>query len=332
MAAKTGKTKRDAKCVYVISGKDKFLVATRCELLLDEVIDFEHRPMCLYEPRADEAAIADVLDELRTLPFCADRRVVLIKDAGDFISANREILEKYFDSPSPTGVLVLTVQTWHKNSRLAKKLPKIGSLINVEDIKSYHLLRYVSDYLEQKHDKLLSEPVARLMVELVGDDPGRLCREADKLAVYVGEQKRINALDVEKLIGYNRTFSAFAVIDAITAGDITEAIGRLRNMFAGDKSAEYTVVGAFAFHFRRMFRARCLLDEGVDPGRICKQLGIWANKPAFFSQLGKVSLEMIGQVLAELARIDYSVKTGRAQTKVAVEQLLLELDRMLNKS
>lgn len=327
MAVKAKKTKQNAKGICVIAGKDEFLVANQCETLVDELLTAEQRGLCLYQPKADEVALADVLDELRTLPFLADRRVVLIKDAGKFISANRETLEKYFDNPSPTGVLILAVQTWPGNTRLAKKLPKVGQLIKVTDITRRSLPRYVADYARREHSKDFGPGAAQLLVELAGDEPGRLCSEADKLAMYVGEKKNITVKDVEALIGHNRMFNAFAVIDAVTDGNIGAAVERLRNMFASDKQAEYRVVGAFAYHFRRMFKARALLDEGAGRNQMARQLGLWGNVDGFFAQLSRVSLEGIGGVLAQLARIDYLVKTGQTDVKIALEQLVLSLSK-----
>ena len=325
MAVESKKSKQSTKSICVVCGKDEFLVANQCELLLDELLTPEQRPMCLYQPKADEAVLADVLDELRTLPFLAERRVVLLKKAGKFISANRESLEKYFDDPSPTGVLIMTVGTWDKRTKLAKKLPKVGRLINVSGITRGRLPRYVADYARREHSKDFGPGAAQLLVELVGDEPGRLCSEADKLAMYVGEQKSITTDDVEKLIGHNRMFNAFAVIDAITVGNVAHAVERLRNMFATDKQAEYRVVGAFAYHFRRLFKARALLDEGAGRNQIARQLGLWGNVDGFFRQLSRISLEDIGGVLAQLARIDYLVKTGQTNVKIALEQLVLNL-------
>jgi len=332
MAVKGTKTKSDTKSICVIAGKDEFLVANQCEALVGELLTNEQRPMCLYQPKADEAAVADVLDELRTLPFLADRRVVLIKDADKFVSANREILEKYFDKPSPTGVLILAVASWPGNTKLAKKLPKVGRLIKVTNIARRSLPKYVADYARREHSKSFAAGAAQLLVELVGDEPGRLCSEADKLAMYISEKKSITIKDVEALTGHNRMFNAFAVIDAVTDGNVATAVERLRNMFASDRQAEYKVVGAFAYHFRRMFKAKALLDKGTNRNQVAGQLGLWNNVDGFFGQLSRVSLEEIGAVLSQLAQIDYLAKTGQTDVKVAVEQLVLSLVSALPKT
>ena len=84
MASKSKKSQSDYGCINVISGKDGFLVSTEVEKALASLLSEEERAMSLYQPRADNTEIAEVLDELRTLPFLAKKRVVLLKDADGF--------------------------------------------------------------------------------------------------------------------------------------------------------------------------------------------------------------------------------------------------------
>jgi DNA polymerase-3 subunit delta len=320
------KTDKNIKPIYVILGPDNFLVTNRCQALLDELLTPEQRPMSLYQPRLDQTGIADILDELRTLPFLAERRVVLIKDADKFVTANREILERYFDAPSPTGVLILLMKSLDKRTKIAKKLPKVGQLIDVGEIKPWHLPKYAADYAKSKHAKTMSTPTAQLLVELVGDAPGRICSEIDKLAMYAADKNTITADHVETLIGHNRMFNAFAVIDAITDSDATAALTRLRKMFASDKSTHFTAIGAFAYHFRRLFSAKEMLEKGLKENQIAPKLNVWGNRQQpFFRQVNKIPLEKLGTILSRLARIDYLIKTGQTTAPVAIEQLVLKL-------
>ena len=325
MPPKKTKSTKSPGSVYVIAGKDDFLVSNQCQSLIDDLLPDDQRAMALYQPGPNELNITDLLDELRTLPFLAQRRVVLVKDAEKFITDNRESLEKYFDVPAPKGVLILTVKTWMKSTRLAKKLPKIGELISIGEIKPAQLPAYVADYASQKHDKTLSRPTAGMLVEFVGDDPGRLACEIDKLAMYAGDSRTITAKHIESLIGHNRMFTAFSVIDALTAGNTAAALQRLRNMFATDKNANFTTVGAFAFHFRKMFNARAMLQQGTNINQIDGKLRIWYNKDAFFTQVRNTKLETLAKILQQLARIDYGIKTGQTTAPVAMETLLLNL-------
>jgi DNA polymerase-3 subunit delta len=313
------------KSIYVIAGKEESLVNQKCLEMLDELVEPSERATGLFNADPKEVEAADILDELRTAPFLSDKRVVVIKGADDFISQNRELLEKYFDNPCPTGILILTVNTWQGNTRLAKKLPNAGKLITVTPPKTWQLPGRLVKYATDAYSKRLSKDAAELLVELVGDDLVRLYSEVDKLALFADSEKTIAIEHVEKLIGHHRLYNAFAVIDKCLAGNAGAAVERLRNMFASDRSTEFTVVGAFAYHFRRMFNAKVLLDKGVRPDAIVKNLRIWGNKDSFFAQLRKMSLKQIGDVIQQLAGIDYAIKTGRTKPQVAIEQLVLKL-------
>ncbi|MBN1123920.1 MAG: DNA polymerase III subunit delta [Sedimentisphaerales bacterium] len=310
---------------YVIAGKEPFLVARQWEQLLDRLLPLEQRAMCLYQPSSDNVTLSEVLDELRTLPFLAERRVVLLKEADSFVSEHREALERYLESPSSTGVLVMTVGTWRKNTRLAKKVTQLNGLIEIEEIKPWHMPQYAMKVAKKEFTKDLSTAAAQLLVELVGDDPGRISSEIEKLAIYIGQRPAITSEDIESLIGHNRTFGAFTVIDSIIAGNTTEALRRLRNMFSSDKNAEYMVVGAFAFHIRRMFSAKALLNKGVGPTQVASQCKIWNARDQFFRQIQSFQLGQIGGLLVRLAWIDHAVKTGRTSAPLAMEQFVLDL-------
>ncbi len=325
MAKKKAKTQKADSTVYVIAGKDTSLVNYHCRELLDELIDHDQRTTGLFDVDPDRVTIAEVLDELRTMPFLTDRRVVLIRNADDFVSTYREQLETYFDNPCNTAALVLTVTSWNSRTRLAKKLPQIGTLISIAELKRWEIPVKLIEYASQAHSKRLAQDTANLLVDLAGEGLARLYGEIDKLAIYARDDNSIKTAHVQDLIGHNRMFNAFAVIDAVTAGDPARAVARLRKMFAEDKSTEYTVVGAFAYHFRRQFQAKVLLQKGGRPDEVSRRLGIWHSKDAFFAQLKRLPLERIGGCLSRLAEIDFQIKTGQTRPQVAIERLVLSL-------
>ena len=219
--------------IYVIAGKDGFLVKNECERLLDELIEPEQRTTGLWRVEGRDIQITNVLDELRTLPFIGERRVAVIEkadktvlkkqgedeDGGDdesesvrqsqdrepkeetdeTASHNRAILERYFDKPSASGVLMLTVSSWPSNTRLAKKLGQFGKLITVGELNSNSLISYIQNYARERHNKNLSYNAAQMLVEFIGDEPGALCSEIDKLAAYVNSAKIIAEKDKNKV-------------------------------------------------------------------------------------------------------------------------------------
>lgn len=317
---------KEKKFVYVIAGKDSALLAVECEKLVEELLKPEQRVTGLFKADPGEVSAAQVLDELRTVPFLSDKRVVVVKSADDFISANRSLLEKYFENPSPSGVLVLTVSSWQSNTKLAKKLPQVGELISVAEPKRWELPRKLNEYSQDAHGKRISADACELLIELVGENLPQLYGEIDKLAVFVNQERTIAAGHVESLTGHNRMFNCFEAIDAAVSGRKDIAISRLRKMFAEDRSAEYTAIGAMAFYFRRVFTARSLLEKGVSAAEIAERLRVWRGREEeFFGQVRKMSLERTGGILSRLAEMDYGIKTGATTAEVAAEQLILGL-------
>jgi len=314
----------NAALIYVITGKDDYLLGQATQTLLDQVIAPEQRPMGLLDGDPDKITITEVFDELRTLPFLSDKRVVVLKAADDFISEHRESLERYFDSPSGPGVLVLTVKSWPSNTKLAKKLTTAGRLIEVDSFKPAQLPDFVMTQASSL-GKTISRTTAQMLVHFVGDDPGRLSSEVQKLATYVDEAKVIAPDHVEKLIGHNRMFDAFAVINSLMASDAVTAIDKLRAMFAADRDAEYSIVGAFAWQFRRMFSAKAMLAKGANQQQVIGKVRIFYEKENFFRLLSKFSLEQLAKIIQDLAATDYAIKTGQLSAPVAMEELIFKL-------
>jgi DNA polymerase III delta subunit len=102
-------------------------------------------------------------------------------------------------------------------------------------------------------------------------------------------------------------------------------VERLRRMFADDKSAEYSTVGAFAYHFRRLFTAKKMLEEGHSQYEVAGKARIWYNKDAQFALLKRLTLKQIGDHIKQLAETDYAIKKGLAQPRIAIEQLVLRM-------
>ena len=135
------------------------------------------------------ASLADVLDELRMLPFFAKRRVVFVEDADPFVTKNRKELEAHVEAPVGTsGVLVLMVKTWPANTKLYRQVAAAGLAIDCNSPGEKELIPWLGHHAA-KQGADLDADAARLLVELVGAEVGLLAAEVEKLAVYVGPSR-----------------------------------------------------------------------------------------------------------------------------------------------
>lgn len=326
----------DIKGVYVISSEDAYLGAQECEKLLAELLPEAERATGLYEPEANKADCREILDELRTLPFLASRRVVLIKNAESFleIEANTELLEKYIANPSKTGSLILAVAKLDGRKKFSKLLGQNPQcrVIVIEPVKSWDMPKYAAQYAQLKHQVHLSPGCAEMVIEYAGLEPGSVTSEIDKLVMYKYPARTITVADVEELIGQNRIFNPFDAIDCIAQGDAGKAFLRLRRMFESDKDVQYKAVGAIAFHFRRLFKARAMLDKGQPEQTVVNQMGLAKNftrKQQFMTQVKRFTLPQLGKIMYDLAWMDYQSKNGQAEIPASMEKLFVHLASVL---
>src|SRR5215210_5476867 len=112
--------------VYAVFGDDAYLRREALRAIVRSAVGGEDDELAVARFAGDQAALADVLDEVRTLPFLAKSRVAIVEGADPFVTAHRKELEAYVERPSSSGVLVLAVKTWSASTKLAKAVDKVG--------------------------------------------------------------------------------------------------------------------------------------------------------------------------------------------------------------
>jgi len=312
--------------IYVIYGKERRAViaqvATTIEMLLDGAD--EQTALTVFD---EDAIWADVHCDLCTLPFLSPRRIIVIRGADDFISKNRTLLETYMEKPSETGVLVLQADSFPGNTRLAKVVKKEGVIKGFDLVKPKDLSAHLTQYSKIKHGLILSRQAANVLIELTGDHAGMLENEIDKLRCYVlnsgGTVKSISIDDIEAVVGNNRTFNIFNVLDAMGGGKIELALRQFHKMLQDDKDAQYTVVAGFAWQIRRLYEARSMMENKCSAQQVIKTLRVWYNKESFISQVKRLNLLRLGGMIQMLEKIDYTSKTSSGDVILGMEKLIV---------
>ena len=316
--------------IYVVYGKDRRRTIDMLGEIVEKALGGADPQMALNMYDGTEANIAEVLVDLRTLPFLSERRVVVVKDADAFVSEYRDELEKYLEKPSATGILVMTVESFPANTRLAKKARQVGQVFEYKPVNRRELAGYLINYAARQHRLQLDNGTAAILVELAGDDTGLLSSEIDKIAAYMGqaaEGKRITQDLIQKLVGNNRQYNVFNVIDAMTRAETAAAMKHLDTMMTQDREAEYSAVGAFAWHFRRLYRGRVMLEQGLRDQAITKELRVWPQPEQFMKQVRKMNIRQAASALRELMEIDLASKTGTGTVRAGLEKFIIRNTR-----
>ncbi|MBN1910775.1 MAG: DNA polymerase III subunit delta [Pirellulales bacterium] len=253
--------------VCVAAGDDPFLKRQVLETIRQEVLAEEDAEFSLTVFEGPKATAAEVFEELTTVAmFGGDRRLVVVDEADEFVSANRPALEDYVAGPSRSGVLLLQVKSWPANTRLAKAVAAEGLTVQCTAPTAGRLATWLRKWAKQAHRVALEPAAAEMLVELVGPELGLLDQELAKLAVSTGPDATISPETVQQMVGSWRAKTAWDMLDAAMAGDVRQAMSQLdRLLLAGE--SPIAVLGQIAASLRRFAAATRLILQTEASGR-----------------------------------------------------------------
>lgn len=310
MAREATSTRRDADAplpVYVVYGKEAFLKRQALEGIQERLLPGSERSMALseYDALSKMPEAAEVFDELRTLPFLAERRVVVVREADAFITKWREQLEKYVDDPSDSGSLVLECKSFPGNTRLAKKVKAVGEAIACDEIKGKRLVDWAINHGRQTYGLRVDRAAAEMLADYIGDSLGRVDGELQKLSLYVGDRQRVTAEDVRALVGHSREEKVWGILDAIGRRDAATAIRLWEDVWQTDRAASARAIAGIAFTVRQVLEA---MHSGKKP---------WGVDVSAFTA------QEVEDMLCELLDADVAAKIGQGSVRSSVEAFIL---------
>ena len=313
----------DVPPVAVLSGAQRHLKQAALTILKKIVIDDDDTSLTKFAGK--ETDLQSVTDELRTISMWSNRRLVVVEDADEFVTKYRANLEKYVEKPAKKSVLVLDVKTWPKTTRLAKLVVKEGLDVECTELKGPQLFKWLVDTARDSYQQTLSRDAASLLIELVGEELGLLDQELNKLASYVGAGGKIEAKDVQTLVGGWRTETTWAMTDATRDGDLAFAIDALDQLLTAGEAGP-KLLGGISFVFKKFAQATDLsrsqqLDQALRSAGVFPQAV--SPSSAYLRRIGRAKAERILNVLLET---EAGLKGGsRLPERLQLEQLLLKL-------
>ena len=307
--------------VIAVCGQETFLKLQAINEITERVLGGMDRGLALSEHDGQSARLADVLDDLRTLPFLSERRLVLLRDADDFISEYRSQLETYLEHPTPTGVLLMECRSFPATTRLYKRVKAVGEVIKCEPVKAREVPAWLMEQSRKTYGVQLDQRAVALLGELIGTDLGRLDSELQKLALYVGERKRIEAADVETLVGFHKEEKVWGIISAIAASDQAGALRIWEEVWQTDRAAPGRAVAGIAYTVRRLLAAHQAQQKGISLGQLAGIL--YTDSQTARTLLAAFSVQQAEDMLCQLLDIDVAAKTGQGSVRSGVEAFIV---------
>ena len=268
---------------------------------------------------------AEVFDELRSMAMFGGRRVVVVRDAEQFVQRHRQTLEVFLADPAAGGnVLVLRCASLPKNQKVYKLIDKVGRVENVEPPKANALPRWLQERAKQAHGITLDPAAANLLADLIGGDLGSLDNELGKLALQVGDDGRATADMIAGGVAFRREQEMYRLTDALTRGDAGGALTIWRQLLSTDDAAEFKAVTWLAIWLERAGEALRLSQKGRRPFDIAKELRVWPadNVRPLLESAERLGEHGLREATDRLAELDYRAKTGLGDARRSAERFI----------
>ncbi|HUT33215.1 MAG TPA: DNA polymerase III subunit delta [Planctomycetota bacterium] len=312
--------------VYAIIGDEPFARSQALQAIRQAVVKDADPDLALSQYLGAEVADPrELFDELRTAPFLAPRRLVVVEDAASFAANARDALLAYLEKPSRTGTLVLVLEKLPKNDKLGIAVRRAGRVVACAAPREYELPRWITARA-RAHGKRIDAAAARRLADSVGVNLPIVDQSLAKLALYVGTREAITRKDVEALVEDLPVTTVFKLTDALGNKEPAKALRVLEVLLAQSSEPPY-IISMIRWALERLINTRTLLDLGHPPQAIAKALHM---KPGYFfdqtvAHARRRTRRELIRAFHLLLQADLDSKTSAMDPRAILEHLLIKL-------
>ncbi len=286
----------------------------------------------------DETPIQLAVQEAETIPFLADRKVVYVQNCLAFTASksprvdhNPDALQAYLENPAPYTTLILTVQAEKLDERkkLTKAAQKNACVVQFQALKENECREWIYAEVGRQNGQITPDATARLLLS-VGTNLRLLRSEIEKLILYAGEGATIEEAMVDALATRTMEQNIFVFIDEVVRVRIEKAMRMMYDLLK-NKEEPIKLLFMITRQVRIMHQVKVQSGRGYSLQQIASQIGVhpYATKVAK-EQGNRFSVKALERLLADLAEIDYKIKTGQIQDRTALEMFLLSLPQKVS--
>lgn len=263
-----------------------------------------------------------IIDLAETLPFFADRRLILIENSGFFKNSCEELAAYLPELPEST-CLVFVEEEIDKRSKMYKAAQKTGSVVEFKKQTDEILIRWILGRLK-KEKRNITTPVMQLFLSRTGTDMENIDRELEKLICYTMGKDVIEAADVEAVCVGQTTNKIFEMVNAIAEKNQKKALSLYYDLLAL-KEPPMRILFLIARQYNLLYQTKLLKGKGYDNKSIASKLGLSpfiAGK--YVTQASRFEKETLRKSLEQCVEAEENVKTGKMADNLSVELLIVQ--------
>lgn len=308
------------KQVYLLYGEERYLRRQYRERLRKALCS-EGDTMNTHFYDGKNLPVGEIIDLAETLPFLAERRVILISDSGLF-KAGGEKLAEYLASPNESTCFVFAESEVDKRSKLFKAVSAKGYAAEFAVQDENTLKRWIAGVLA-KDNKKITENTVQLLISKTGTDMDNIQSELEKLICYCMERDVVTDADVEAVCTTRVSNHIFDMISAISERRQKEALELYYDLLAL-KEPPMRILFLIARQCNMLMQAKELKARGCDNRTIASKLGVppfIAGK--YLAQASKFGSPLLRRAVTQCVEAEEAVKSGRMDDVMSVEILIL---------
>lgn len=309
---------KEFKRVYLLYGDEPFLVSSYKKRLKEAIAGEDTMNFNYFEGKAPD--VHEIISLADTMPFFADRRLILIDGSGFFKSAPEELVE-YLPQIPDTTCMVFCESEVDKRNRLFKKVKEIGYAAELGKQNTDQLMKWAVGILA-KDGRKITRPVMEYFLGRTGDDMENIRMELEKLICYTMGREVITKEDVDAVGTVHVSNRIFDMVAAIVSGNTKKAMDLYEDLLTL-KEPPMRILFLIARQFNQLLQVKELTGQGADKGTIASKLKV----PPFAvgrltAQARAFTREQILSYVTLCVESEEAVKTGKLSDRLAVELLI----------
>lgn len=309
--------------VYLLYGEEAYLRKQYRDKLKSALIAAEDS-MNFTAFAGKDININEVVDMAGTLPFFAERRVIIIENSGWMKSGNDRIVELVKELPDTT-CMIFAEEEVDKRNKLFKAVAANGYAASFEVQDETTLKKWIMSLLK-KENKLITADALNVLLDRTGTDMEQIAKEVEKLICYKYYDEGITKEDVEELCIVRIQNKIFDMVEAVADKKQKQALDLYYDLLAL-KEAPMKILALIARQFNLLLQVREMKLKGYDEATIAQKTGLnpYFLKKKYLPQASRFKPEQLQKALQACVQADEDVKTGRVSDLLSVELIIVSL-------
>ncbi len=315
--------------VYVLYGAEAYLQKQYRDKLVTALTD-DGDSMNFWHVQGKDYSVPQLIDFSETMPFLAERRVIVMENTGVLKSGGEE-LAVYFAEPCDTTTWILVEGECDKRSKLFKAADKAGLCVEFSVQDEATLKKWILGILKREGKQITGQTL-ELFLDKTGTDMNIIRLELEKLLCYTLDKSVIEAGDVEAVCITRITSHIFDMVDAIGVRDQRKALA-LYNELQALREPPIRILFLIGRHMNILLQMKDLKKRGFDNKAMAAKVGVPPFTVAkYVKQAGMYKTAQLKAGLEHCIKADEAIKTGALQDKMSVELLIFELTKEVTES